>query len=105
MVILFIFIVFAVAIYYYTQSNYTVSAKNIDTNLKKTKSLTGIPINKKIIVSFKGSTYDVTNFSKRHPGGKTVLVENNGKDIEQIMLDIGHSDNAYEILEKLKIQD
>uniref|UniRef100_A0A6G6ACU0 Cytochrome b5-like protein n=1 Tax=Borely moumouvirus TaxID=2712067 RepID=A0A6G6ACU0_9VIRU len=58
----------------------------------------------KIIVTFKGSKYDITNFIKRHPGGKQILIDNNGKDIENLMLEYEHSKNAYLILEKYKIQ-
>lgn len=56
-----------------------------------------------IIVSFKGAKYNVTNFVKKHPGGKTVIIENNGKDIEQLMLDNEHSKHAYDLLEKYQI--
>jgi len=58
----------------------------------------------KIIVTFQGKKYDITNFAKRHPGGKTILVENNGNDIEEMMAEIGHSDNSYTILKKYEIQ-
>ena len=57
----------------------------------------------RIIITYKGGNYDITDFIKKHPGGKEVLKENNGKNIEQQMLDAGHSDNAYNIIEKYKI--
>ena len=57
----------------------------------------------KIIIAYKGGNYDITDFIKKHPGGKEILKENNGKNIEQQMLDAGHSNNAYNILEKYKI--
>ena len=58
---------------------------------------------KKIIVTYKGANYDITDFVVLHPGGKDVLVKNNGNDVEQLMLDNQHSENAHETLEKYKI--
>jgi len=57
----------------------------------------------RIIVNYQGSKYDITNFIRRHPGGRKVLIENNGKDIEKLMLDNGHSENAYNLLDSYKI--
>ena len=57
----------------------------------------------RIIILYKGDKYDITDFIKKHPGGKGILKENNGKEIEQQMLGTGHSDNAYSILDKYKI--
>lgn len=59
--------------------------------------------NKKIIVKYKGSQYDITKFVKYHPGGKDFLIDNNGLDIEKQMLEKEHSAKAYKILEKYKI--
>lgn len=58
----------------------------------------------RIIVKFKDSRYDITNFAKKHPGGKTVLIENNGNDVENLMMEYGHSENAYKLLEKYKLE-
>lgn len=57
----------------------------------------------KIIVNYKNSSYDITTFIKKHPGGKKYLIENNGKDIEQLMIDNDHSHHAYKLLDKYKI--
>ncbi|AFX92855.1 cytochrome B5 [Acanthamoeba polyphaga mimivirus] len=57
-----------------------------------------------IIVTYKGSKYNITEFLRRHPGGKQILIDNNGKDIEKLMLEYEHSNNAYRMLEKYKIQ-
>lgn len=57
----------------------------------------------KIIVKYKGSEYDITKFVKKHPGGKKVLVENSGNDVEQLMIENDHSENAYKLLETFKI--
>lgn len=56
-----------------------------------------------IIVTYKGDKYNITNFIKKHPGGKTVLINNNGNDIEKLMLENEHSESAYKILERYKI--
>lgn len=57
----------------------------------------------KIIVTYQGKRYDVTEFVLSHPGGKDVLLENNGKDVEETMREIGHSEGAYKMLEKFLI--
>lgn len=58
----------------------------------------------KIIVEYEGNKYDITNFAIEHPGGKEVLIENNGKDVKEIMFEVGHSDNAFELFKKFKIE-
>ncbi|AYV84960.1 MAG: hypothetical protein Satyrvirus1_46 [Satyrvirus sp.] len=62
------------------------------------------PKEERIIVMYKNAKYDITDFVKKHPGGKMVLLNNNGKDIEKLMLDNEHSQHAYDILEKYKIK-
>jgi len=59
----------------------------------------------KVIVSYKGSQYDITNFVKFHPGGKQVLLDNSGVDIEQLMAEVGHSKHAYDTLEKYRMNN
>jgi len=61
------------------------------------------PKKDRTIVTYKGSQYDVTDFIIHHPGGKRAIMNNNGKDVEQLMLDNQHSKNAYDILAKYKI--
>ena len=70
-----------------------------DENIKELKKID----DDKIIIKFKGSKYDITHFAKNHPGGKKILVNNNGKDIEKLMSKSHHSDYAYKLLEKYKI--
>jgi len=57
-----------------------------------------------VIVTFKGNSYDVTDFVMHHPGGKSVLIKNNGKDVEQLMAANQHSEHAYETLAKYLIK-
>ena len=57
-----------------------------------------------VVIKFKDNKYDITDFIKKHPGGKQVLFENNGNDVEKIMIENEHSTHAYEVLEKYKIK-
>lgn len=59
--------------------------------------------NECVIVYYQDNKYDITDFVKRHPGGKEVLIENNGKNIEKLMNENVHSKHALTILEKYKI--
>lgn len=59
--------------------------------------------NTRVIVTFRDEKYDITDFVKKHPGGKQILLENNGKDVEQLMAENEHSERAYKLLEKYKI--
>ncbi|XP_028163963.1 cytochrome b5 [Ostrinia furnacalis] len=47
--------------------------------------------------------YDVTKFLEEHPGGEDTLLENAGKDGTQPFEDVGHSEDARELLKKFKI--
>ena len=60
---------------------------------------------KQVIVKFQGASYNITDFLKKHPGGEDILMENNGKDIEEIMKDIGHTADAYAMLQQYKIKN
>ncbi|KAL1970020.1 hypothetical protein VTN77DRAFT_6425 [Rasamsonia byssochlamydoides] len=47
--------------------------------------------------------YDVTKFVDEHPGGEEVLLDVAGQDATEAFEDVGHSDEAREILEGLKV--
>ncbi|XP_045536871.1 cytochrome b5-like [Papilio machaon] len=47
--------------------------------------------------------YDVTNFMSEHPGGEESLLEFAGKDGTTGFEDVGHSQDAREMLVKYKI--
>jgi len=47
--------------------------------------------------------YSVGSFVDEHPGGEEVLVDVGGQDATDSFEDVGHSDEAREILEKLYV--
>ncbi|KIJ49574.1 hypothetical protein M422DRAFT_27942 [Sphaerobolus stellatus SS14] len=47
--------------------------------------------------------YDVSKFIDEHPGGDEVMLAEAGKDATEAFEDVGHSDEAREILQKLYI--
>ncbi|CAH2090104.1 unnamed protein product [Euphydryas editha] len=47
--------------------------------------------------------YDVSKFLEEHPGGEDALMDYAGKDGTQGFEDVGHSDDARELLKKFKI--
>merc|ERR1711939_506653 len=48
-------------------------------------------------------TYDTTAFVDEHPGGEEVLLDVGGQDATEAFEDVGHSDEAREILEGLLV--
>lgn len=47
--------------------------------------------------------YDATKFVDEHPGGEEVLLDVAGQDSTEAFEDVGHSDEARETLEALKV--
>ncbi|KAH7346599.1 cytochrome-b5 reductase [Rhexocercosporidium sp. MPI-PUGE-AT-0058] len=47
--------------------------------------------------------YDTTAFVDEHPGGEEVLLDVGGQDATEAFEDVGHSDEAREILEGLLV--
>ncbi|ALC41660.1 Cyt-b5, partial [Drosophila busckii] len=47
--------------------------------------------------------YDVTAFLNEHPGGEEVLIEQAGKDATENFEDVGHSNDARDMMKKYKI--
>lgn len=58
----------------------------------------------KIVVQYQGHEYDLTKFAVRHPGGKQVLLDSKGLNIEALMIENNHSAHAYRMLEKYRIK-
>jgi len=44
--------------------------------------------------------YDVTKFLEEHPGGEEVLLEQGGQDSTESFEDVGHSEDARELMEE-----
>ncbi|CAF9907421.1 MAG: hypothetical protein HETSPECPRED_007124 [Heterodermia speciosa] len=49
--------------------------------------------------------YNATEFVDEHPGGEEVLMDVGGQDATEAFEDVGHSDEAREILDKLLVGD
>ncbi len=60
--------------------------------------------NKKIYIMYKDSVYDCTNYLDKHPGGKQILVQANGKIVDKVFdkyhYPLGSSPS---IMKKLKV--
>ncbi|KAJ6184385.1 hypothetical protein N7519_005686 [Penicillium mononematosum] len=52
-----------------------------------------------IFVIIHGKVYDITNYVRDHPGGADVLIDVAGTDATAAYEDVGHSEDASEILE------
>lgn len=47
--------------------------------------------------------YDVSKFLDEHPGGEEVLLDSAGQDATEAFEDVGHSDEAREILDRMTV--
>ncbi|PGH27703.1 hypothetical protein AJ80_00490 [Polytolypa hystricis UAMH7299] len=56
-----------------------------------------------IYVVIHDKIYDVTKFVDEHPGGEEVLLDVAGQDSTEAFEDVGHSDEAREILEPMLV--
>ncbi|CAI5760181.1 unnamed protein product [Candida verbasci] len=54
-------------------------------------------------VVLNGKVYDISRYIDEHPGGEEVILDVAGTDATEAFDDIGHSDEAHEILQKLYI--
>ncbi|KAL1932255.1 hypothetical protein VTP01DRAFT_9311 [Rhizomucor pusillus] len=52
-----------------------------------------------------GKVYDITAFVDEHPGGEEVLFDEGAKDATGPFEDVGHSDDARDLLKKYYIGD
>ncbi|KAI9736528.1 MAG: hypothetical protein M1818_006039 [Claussenomyces sp. TS43310] len=60
---------------------------------------------KDLYVVIHDKVYDVTKFIDEHPGGEEVLTDVGGQDATEAFEDVGHSDEARELLSGLAIGD
>ncbi|KAG0675360.1 Cytochrome b5 [Pichia californica] len=58
-----------------------------------------------IWIIYNNKVYDVTQYLDEHPGGEEVILDCAGGDSTEAFDDIGHSEDAHEMLESLFIGD
>ncbi|KAL1960359.1 hypothetical protein VTO42DRAFT_8319 [Malbranchea cinnamomea] len=58
---------------------------------------------KDLYVVIHDKVYNVSSFVDEHPGGEEVLLDVAGQDSTEAFEDVGHSDEAREILEGLRV--
>jgi len=58
---------------------------------------------KDLYVVIHDKVYDTSSFVDEHPGGEEVLLDVGGQDATEAFEDVGHSDEAREILEGLVV--
>ncbi|CAB53082.1 Cytochrome b5 [Schizosaccharomyces pombe] len=56
-----------------------------------------------LYIVVKDKVYDISKFLDAHPGGEEVLVDLAGRDASGPFEDVGHSEDAQELLEKFYI--
>lgn len=57
----------------------------------------------KTIVILHDKVYDVTDFLNEHPGGEEILNDHAGKDSTEDFNDVGHSQDAIELMKKYRV--
>lgn len=57
----------------------------------------------KVIIKYQNKQYNITNFLDKHPGGRAILISNNGNDVEELMKENGHSSEAYKLLKNYEL--
>ncbi|KAH6679811.1 cytochrome b5-like heme/steroid binding domain-containing protein [Halenospora varia] len=58
---------------------------------------------KDLLMVIHDKVYDTTSFIDEHPGGEEVLLDVGGQDATEAFEDVGHSDEAREILDGLLV--
>lgn len=56
-------------------------------------------------IIYEGKVYDVTQYLDEHPGGEEVILDCAGADSTDAFNDIGHSEDAKEMLTNLYVGD
>ncbi|KAG0039783.1 hypothetical protein BGZ82_006805 [Podila clonocystis] len=58
-----------------------------------------------LFLAIHGKVYDCSGFIDEHPGGEEVLLDEAGRDATESFEDVGHSDEARDIMSKLYVGD
>ncbi|KAI8348372.1 cytochrome b5-like heme/steroid binding domain-containing protein [Mortierella sp. GBAus27b] len=56
-----------------------------------------------LYLAIHGKVYDCSGFIDEHPGGEEVLLDEGGRDATESFEDVGHSDEARDIMSKLYV--
>ncbi|KAG7783958.1 hypothetical protein KL910_002619 [Ogataea haglerorum] len=56
-----------------------------------------------LYIIYKGKVYDCSEYLDEHPGGEEVIMDCAGTDATEPFEDIGHSEDAHEILANLEV--
>ncbi|KAI8604712.1 cytochrome b5 [Dissophora ornata] len=56
-----------------------------------------------LFLAIHGKVYDISEFVDEHPGGEEVLLEEAGRDATEAFEDVGHSDEAREIMKRFAV--
>ncbi|KAI7831614.1 cytochrome b5 [Gamsiella multidivaricata] len=56
-----------------------------------------------LFLAIHGKVYDCSGFIDEHPGGEEVLLDEAGRDASESFEDVGHSDEARDIMSKLYV--
>ncbi|KAG0335735.1 hypothetical protein BG004_008347 [Podila humilis] len=67
--------------------------------------LTNHSTRESLYLAVDGKVYDCTDFIDEHPGGEEVLLDEAGRDATESFEDVGHSDEAREIMYKMYVGD
>ncbi|KZC13661.1 PREDICTED: cytochrome b5-like [Dufourea novaeangliae] len=57
----------------------------------------------KTLIILHDKVYDVTSFLNEHPGGEEILLDHSGKDGSDDFDDVGHSNDAFELMKKFVV--
>lgn len=58
---------------------------------------------KKTLIILHDKVYEVTNFLNEHPGGEEILIDHGGIDGSEDFDDVGHSQDAFELMQKFRV--
>ncbi|XP_070172431.1 cytochrome b5 [Polyergus mexicanus] len=56
-----------------------------------------------MLIILHDKVYNVRNFLNEHPGGEEVLLDHKGKDSSEDFDDVGHSNDAMELMKKYQV--